>query len=127
MLYTRRDIGMLALAAGTASRLWAAKPNSNFGGVQIGTITYSFRELPSGAEDILKDCLDCGISAIELMSNTAEMYAGAPSQVGRGPGGGREPGGPGGPGGRGRGPGGGRPPMTPEQQAAQQKAAEEMK
>jgi len=41
MAYTRRGIGKLALAAGTASRLFAAKPNSNFGGVQIGVTTCS--------------------------------------------------------------------------------------
>src|SRR5215510_11025546 len=98
MLYTRRDIGKIALAAGAASRLMAAKPDSNFGGVQIGTITYSFRSLPGSAEQVLQYCLDCGISAIELMSNVAESYAGAPAQGGRGFGG--PPGGPG------RGPGG---------------------
>src|SRR5215468_1467352 len=127
MLYTRRDIGKIALATGAASRLMAAeKPNSKFGGVQIGTITYSFRALPSSADQVLQYCLDCGISAIELMSNVAESYAGAPSQGGRGfgppPGGpGRGPGGPGAVAqGRGR---GGRAPLTPEQQAAMQKAA----
>jgi len=138
MIYTRRDIGKMALAAGTASRLLAAKPNSVFGGVQIGTITYSFRTLPSSAEEVLKYCLECGISGIELMGNVAESYAGAPAQGGRGFGPGR-PGGPGrgpgaagggqgrGPGGQGRGPGGGRAPLTPEQQAEIEKAAEEMK
>lgn len=117
MRYTRRDIGRMALAAGTASRLIAAKPNSVFAGVQIGTITYSFRTLPSSAEQVLRYCLDCGISAVELMSNVAETYAGAPAQTGRGFGG---PG-------RGRPPGSGRAPLTPEQQAALQKAATEMK
>ena len=58
MLYTRRDFGKFALAAGTASRLLAAKPNSVFGGVQIGAITYSFRALPSSAEEVLKYCAD---------------------------------------------------------------------
>src|SRR5262245_62418922 len=99
MLYSRRDFGKIAAAAGAASTLMAAKPNSVFGGVQIGTITYSFRALPSSAEDVLKYCLDCGVNAIELMSNVAEGYAGAPSQGGRGFGG------PGGGGGQGRGPG----------------------
>jgi len=131
MLYTRRDIGKIALAAGTASKLMAAKPDSKFGGVQIGTITYSFRSLPSSAEQVLGYCTDCGISAIELMSNVAESYAGAPAGGGRGFGGQMTPGGPpparGGGQGRGRGQGGGRGQMTPEQQAAMQKAAEEMK
>jgi sugar phosphate isomerase/epimerase len=126
MPYTRRDFGKLALAGGTAARLIGAKPDSKFGGVQIGAITYSFRALPSSAEETLKYCLDCGISAIELMNNVAEGYAGAPAGAGRGPGG---PGG--GPGGgdrgKGGGPGGGRAPATPEQLAARQKAADELK
>jgi sugar phosphate isomerase/epimerase len=121
MLYTRRDLGKLALAAGAASPLLAAKPDSKIGGVQIGAITYSFRALPSSADEVLKYCLDCGIGAIELMSNVAEGYAGSPAAAGRGPGGpGRGPGG----GGGGR---GGRAPLTPEQQAAQQKAAQDLK
>jgi sugar phosphate isomerase/epimerase len=142
MTFTRRDFGKLAAVALPAASL-LAKPNSNFGGVQIGAITYSFRSLPSSAEEVLKYCTDCGISGVELMSNVAESYAGSPAPAGRGmgapggPGGGpgRGPGGaPGGapgaaPGaeGRGRGPGGGgRAPLTPEQQEARRKAAEEM-
>ena len=120
MLYTRRDIGKIALASGAASRLLAARPNSVFGGVQIGIITYSFRSLPSSADEVLKYCLDCGINAIELMSNVAESYAGAPEQGGPGPaapGRGPAPGGP----------GRGRPPLTPEQRAAMQKRAAELK
>jgi sugar phosphate isomerase/epimerase len=69
----------MALAAAGASRLMAAKPNSNFGGVQIGAITYSFRALPGSAEQILQYCVDCGISAVELMAPAAESYAGAPA------------------------------------------------
>src|SRR6476659_8780164 len=124
MTYTRRDVGRVALAAATACSLRAAKPASKFGGVQIGVITYSFRALTGSAEETLKYCLDCGINAIELMSNVAEGYAGAPVAAGRGP---TLAGGPPGPSGRGRGPGGGRAATTPEQQAAMQKAAVEMK
>ena len=54
------------------------KPNSNFGGVQIGTITYSWRDLPGGIENIIKYCKESGISSIELMSNDLEDYLGAP-------------------------------------------------
>ncbi len=128
MLYTRRDFGKVALAAGASMTLAARKPSSNFGGVQIGIITYSFRALPGSAEETLKYCVECGISGIELMSNVAESYAGAPAQPGRGfgPGGGPPPGA-GRPGGARPGPEGGRPSFTPEQQAAMQKAAEEMK
>ena len=54
------------------------KPNSKFGGVQVGAITYSWRSMPGTAEDTLKYCLQTGISSIELMSNVAEQYAGIP-------------------------------------------------
>ena len=57
----------------------AGKPNSRINGVQIGVISYSFRSLPVGAEQVLQYCVDAGISAIELMGNTAEAFAGAPN------------------------------------------------
>ena len=123
-MITRREFATLAAALPAAS-LWAAKPNSKFGGVQIGAITYTFRALPSSAQEVLKYCLECGIDSVELMNNTAEGYAGAPAQ-GRGGFGAGGPGGPGGPGGGGQGRGG-RAQATPEQIAARQKAAEEMK
>ncbi len=62
---TRRDFGKMAVAALPAASL-LAKPNSKFNGVQIGAITYSFRALPSSAEEVLKYCLDCEIGAVEL-------------------------------------------------------------
>lgn len=62
----------------------AGKPNSNFGGVQIGAITYSFRSMPSSAENILKYVVQCGISSIELMGEPAEQFAGVPSGGGGG-------------------------------------------
>ena len=54
------------------------KPNSKFGGVQVGAITYSWRSMPGSAEDILQYCLRTGISTIELMGDVAEKYAGLP-------------------------------------------------
>jgi sugar phosphate isomerase/epimerase len=107
MSYTRREFGKLALAGlpavavvGNSESLFGAfaqaKPNSVFNGVQIGTITYSFRNMPDqSAEATLKYVLDAGISAIELMGGPAESFAGAPAS-GRGGGPGRGPGGPGG-------------------------------
>ena len=53
----------------------AGKPDSNFNGVQIGTITYSFRSLPGSAEDLLKHITACGISSVELMGGPAEQFA----------------------------------------------------
>lgn len=54
------------------------KPDSKFKGVQIGAITYSFRSLPCDAESVRKYCVESNVSAIELMGNTAEAFAGAP-------------------------------------------------
>ncbi|UTA69154.1 MULTISPECIES: sugar phosphate isomerase/epimerase [Emticicia] len=54
-------------------------PNSLINGVQIGVITYSFREMPDqSAEAILQYVLETGVSAIELMGDPAEIYAGKP-------------------------------------------------
>ncbi len=139
---TRRDFGKLVSAALPATRLLAAPPNSTFDGVRVGVITYSYRSMP-GANDataLLKYIVDSGVSGIELMGPAAEIYAGSPASAGRGPGGGgggggRAPGAPGGgapgqgapgPGAQGQGGGGGRQ-MTPEQRAAQQARAEELK
>ena len=57
-----------------------AKPNSLINGVQIGTITYSYPQMPDqSAEATLKYILDSGISAIELMGGPVESFAGAPA------------------------------------------------
>ena len=76
MYLKRREFSKLALAAAAAplGELFAAKPNSIFNGVVIGTITYSFRsEAPaaSEAEPLLKMVVDSGISHIELMPPAA--------------------------------------------------------
>jgi sugar phosphate isomerase/epimerase len=102
--------GAAVLAASTIMSRYAlagagaSKPNSKFNGVQIGTITYSYRSMPSTAEDILKYIVECDISSVELMGEPAEQYAGIPS--GRG---GRR---------RGR--------MTAEQKKAQRRSQEDV-
>jgi sugar phosphate isomerase/epimerase len=131
MDFTRRDLGKLALAALPASKLLAAKPNSNFDGVQVGVITYSYRSMPGAndAKELLKYIVDSGCSGIEMMAPAAEIYAGAPLPSGRGPAGGGQGRGPGAPGaaqGRGQG-GGGRAQATPEQQASARERAEALK
>ena len=87
MLYTRREIGKLALMAPAASLVenplaalaQARKPNSVIGGVSIGTITYSYRSMPDqSAEATLRYVVESGISQIELMNGPAESFAGAP-------------------------------------------------
>ncbi len=71
--------GTTALAAASMMprRLFAAdaKPNSKFGGVQIGVITYSYRSLPGSAENLLEYITKCGISSVELMGGPAEQFA----------------------------------------------------
>ena len=102
-MLTRRDFGKLALAGlpaatvlGRVESIFGAipqvKPNSLVEGVQVGTITYSFRSMPDqSAEATLKYVVESGISAIELMGGPVESFAGAPA-AGRG-GGGRAAGG----------------------------------
>ena len=56
------------------------KPNSKFGGVQIGAITYSYRSMPDQTiEGVLKCIVQSGISSVELMGGAVEQYAGIPS------------------------------------------------
>ncbi|NQT13386.1 MAG: sugar phosphate isomerase/epimerase [Planctomycetes bacterium] len=76
--------GAAAVAAssmlpGRVSAARRAKPNSNFGGVQIGVITYSYRSMSATAEDLLGYITQCGINSIELMGGSAEQFAGAPA------------------------------------------------
>jgi len=97
---TRRDFSRLALTAVPAAVL-LAKPNSKFGGVQIGiNAPYSFHDMPADAESVLKDILQLGLSAVELRSQPVEQFYGAPEV----PRGGRN--------------------ATPEQQASRKSAAE---
>ena len=64
-----------ALLARQAPGFADDKPNSNFNGVQIGVITYSYRSLPCSAEDLLSYITQCGISSVELMGDAAEGFA----------------------------------------------------
>ena len=52
---------------------------SNFGGVQIGAITYSFRSMPTDAGSVLLYSLASGLGSIEMMGDVAENYAGRPA------------------------------------------------
>lgn len=126
MSLTRREFGKLAMATvpgallgeGALTSAFAqSKPTSLINGVQVGTITYSYRAMKDqSAEATLKYILDSGISAVELMGGPIESFAGAPAMP-RPSGGG--PGGPGGP--------GGRMPPTPEQIAAREKYMADLK
>ena len=90
--FSRRSfIGKTAtIAAGitlAGTKVWGAPnyipglltPNSKINGVQLGLITYSFREMKDqSAEAILQYVVECGISGIELMGGTAESFNGRP-------------------------------------------------
>lgn len=69
---------MVGSAAWSKPFLFTQNPGSNFFGVQIGVITYSFRSMPGNVEQLLKYITDSGISAIELMGDAVEDYAGKP-------------------------------------------------
>lgn len=55
------------------------KPNSRIAGVQIGVITYSYRSMPHDLDQLLSYIVESGISAVELMGNPVEDYAGKPA------------------------------------------------
>lgn len=56
----------------------STKPDSKFEGIQIGVITYSYRSMPHDIDKLIEFCLASGISAIELMGDAVEEYAGKP-------------------------------------------------
>jgi sugar phosphate isomerase/epimerase len=62
----------------------ATKPDSAFGGVRVGCITYSYR----GGADTAEYTLDCllknGLSETELMDGPIRSFAGIPGRAGRG-------------------------------------------
>jgi sugar phosphate isomerase/epimerase len=86
-LHAAAGISVLPLQRGLEGAAIGApdKPNSNFGGVQIGAITYSWRSMPGSADDIIRYCVQAGISSLELMGDVAEAYAGMPPGPARPP------------------------------------------
>ncbi len=108
MLYSRRDLGKIALgAAPLVCARGATNIDSRFYGVQIGAITYSFNSIANpDPEAIIRAYVEIGLGEAELMSNHCEALAGAP-RAARG-------------GGRGA-------ALTPEQQAARQVQQEQIR
>jgi len=79
MLFSRRDFGRTALAALPLAAAVAA--DSKIDGVQLGAISYSFRQIPNlDVDEIVKILSRIGLGEVELMSNHAERAAGAPAQ-----------------------------------------------
>ena len=91
--YTRREFAKLSLAAlpgatllSVMHRLGAAetqgKPNSKVSGVQVGlNVPYSFADPLMSGDDILKNCLHLGLSAVELRTQPVEAFLGVPANL----------------------------------------------
>lgn len=92
---TRREFGKRSLTAcagasifSLLNRLNAAeaetpgKPDSKVAGVQIGlNVPYSFASPLMSGDDILKNCVQLGISAVELRTQPVEAFLGIPSYL----------------------------------------------
>ena len=94
--HTRREFAKLSLAAlpgagllTVMNRLGAAetparpgKPNSKVAGVQLGlNVPYSFANPSMSGDDILKNCLQLGLSAVELRTQPVEAFLGVPANL----------------------------------------------
>ena len=76
-----KKVFFILVAAVCMQYVVAQKPNSKFGGVQIGTITYSYRDMPDKSlEGILNYTVQSGISSVELMGGAVEQFAGIPRE-----------------------------------------------
>jgi sugar phosphate isomerase/epimerase len=100
--------GVYATGPVTAAAAQARRPNSTVNGVKIGAIApYTFRSEANTAEQSLERLVALGLSWVELQTPAIEQYAGAPPAPPRG--------------------GGANQQQTPEQLAARQRAAEELR
>jgi sugar phosphate isomerase/epimerase len=95
--YTRREFAKLALgalplaglspltnslAAAGASPKSRGKPNSKVAGVQLGlNVPYSFKNPAMSGDDILANCLQLNLSAVELRAQPVEAFLGAPAHL----------------------------------------------
>jgi len=70
-------LAMALLMLITSVSVEGQKPDSKYDGVQIGAITYSFRDIRE-VDAVLQACVDAGLSSVELMGTGIEAYLGAP-------------------------------------------------
>lgn len=91
---TRRAFAKWSLAALPGVGLWSAlnrvsaaetsqgKPNSEFAGVQVGlNVPYSFANASMSSEAILKNCVQLGLSAVELRTQPVETFLGGAADL----------------------------------------------
>src|SRR5215831_5955946 len=79
-MYSRRDFGKIALAGipATAALAQLHKIDSKIAGVQIGTQSYSFRDLP--LDRAIAAIAEVGLGECELYAPHVEPQAGMPAQ-----------------------------------------------
>ena len=93
MVYTRRELGKMALATIPAAGLWPAsldaltrtlqKPNSKWAGVQVGmNVPYNFGtgNYTTG-DEIFDRCVKLGVSGVELRAQPVELFLGSPAAI----------------------------------------------
>lgn len=83
--YSRREFAALALFGLPAARLLSGLrlPQA---GVQIGlNVPYSFGNNNMNGDEVLKNCLALGVTALELRSQPVEAFLGAPASPAGGP------------------------------------------
>jgi sugar phosphate isomerase/epimerase len=120
-MYTRRELGKLALAALPAAHVLRdtalfgqSKPSSKVRGVTIGmNVPYNFGGRSAPIDEIIQKCVQLGVSGVELRTQPVEAYLGLPDSLvtAAGPA----------PGGRNA------KPPTPEQLAARKTAADDIR
>ncbi len=76
-LGTAAGVAMVGAIASPAKAL-ASGGIVDIKGVRIGVISYSYRAIPSSAEQILEYLTNAGLDTVELMGGPAEVFAGAP-------------------------------------------------
>jgi sugar phosphate isomerase/epimerase len=119
-MYTRRELGQLALTAIPASLLLGSsragaqgKPDSTVRGVTIGmNVPYNFGGRNVPVDEIIDKCVQLGVSGVELRTQPVEAFLGLPAALvaAAAPAGGRNA-----------------APSTPEQDAARKAAADEIR
>lgn len=91
-LYSRRQFTRFALSFMPAAGLFTAarpllaaageKPNSKFAGVQIGiNVPYSFANATMSGDEVLENCVQLGLSGVELRTQPVEAFLGAPAKA----------------------------------------------
>jgi sugar phosphate isomerase/epimerase len=91
-MYSRREFGQVVLGGLPLALMLRGKGriDPTVDGVRLGTITYSFHDLPSVVgqdhiDAIIEDCKGCGVGLLELMSNHCEPVSELQARRGAGP------------------------------------------